>query len=92
VDGVGSEARRVLEDGLDPLRVLLEEERGAAWVEAGPHKGIVAQPKDEEVGGAVKGLEDVEGDGDLRKRLLRDNLRGGVVKYRFELHRFGSSG
>ncbi|WVZ01799.1 hypothetical protein V8G54_022605 [Vigna mungo] len=29
VDCVGPEERRILEDGLDPLRVLLEEERGA---------------------------------------------------------------
>lgn len=90
-DGVGSEARRVLEDGLDPLRVFLEEDRGAAWVEAGPHKGVVAQPKYEEVGGPLKGLKHVEGDGYLRKRLLWDNLRGGVVKYCFELHRCGST-
>jgi len=90
-DGVGTEARRLFEDGLDPLRVLLEEERGASRVETGPHEGVVAQPKDEEFGGPIKGLEDVEGDGDLRKRLLRHNLRGGVVKYRSELHRCGRS-
>jgi len=39
---------------VDPLRILLQEHRGAARVEGGPHEGVVAQPKDQEVAGPAQ--------------------------------------
>ena len=72
---MGPEVGRLLGDDPEPFRVLLEEQRGAVGVEAGPHERIAAQPKHEEVGGAVEALEHVEGYCNLGKRLLRDNLQ-----------------
>ncbi|WVZ08231.1 hypothetical protein V8G54_021577 [Vigna mungo] len=48
-DRMSPQARRVFQDRMDPLRILLEEHRGATRVERGPHEGIVAQPEDKEV-------------------------------------------
>ncbi|KAL6983917.1 hypothetical protein U1Q18_017288, partial [Sarracenia purpurea var. burkii] len=73
---------------LDPFGIFLEKEGGAAGVEGGPHKGIVAEAEDEEVAGG-KRSEDVEGDTDLADGLLRDHLRCGVVEYGPELDRRG---
>lgn len=48
-DRMSAQARCVFQDRVDPLRILLQEHRGAPRVERGPHEGIVAQPKDKEV-------------------------------------------
>jgi len=49
MDGMSPQAWRVFQDRVDPLRILLQEHRGATRVERGPHEGVVAQPEDQEV-------------------------------------------
>lgn len=68
-----------MERGDGPSRILLEEERGAAWVERVPHERVVAESKDEEVAGR-EGLEHVEGSPDFSLGLLREVTRRRVVE------------
>lgn len=46
----------------------------------------MAESEDEEIAGGERS-EDIEGDSDLGQRLLRDDVRCGVVKNRVELDR-----
>ncbi|KAK7286598.1 hypothetical protein RJT34_21705 [Clitoria ternatea] len=59
VDSVSPKLQGVLEDGLNPFKVLLEEDGGTIWVEASPHEGVLAEANDEEVERAVEGFDDV---------------------------------
>jgi len=76
---------------LDPSGIFFEEQSGAFWVERGPHEGVMAEAKNEEIAGG-KGLEDVEGDCDFGEGLLRDDSCCGVVEDGQELGRSGGGG
>lgn len=54
---------------MGPVRILLEENCGATWIERVPHERIVAKPKDEEVAWR-EGLEHIEGSPNLIFGLL----------------------
>ena len=84
-DRVNPNAGRLGEHGLDPVRVLLEEEGEAVGVERRPHEGVVAEAENEEVASVGVRPQDVERDLDLRPRLLGHVFAGGVVEHRLEL-------
>lgn len=75
-----AEDREATESEEGPLRILLEEESGATWIEGVPHEGVMTCTKDKQVAGCQR-EEDVVGLSDFRQAQLWNHRGCHVVEH-----------